>query len=82
MGDIMPIVTIGGAIVLGLVLAYGLIQNARRDKRKDAVTEAATHELYDQARSDDPARDNPPDNRPEAVKAGEAVPRYGDSPRT
>lgn len=77
----MPIVTIGGVIILGLVLAYGLMQNARRDRRKDPVTEAATREMYDKSRSGEPAADNPPENRPEAVKKGEAVPRYGETPR-
>jgi hypothetical protein len=80
-GDLMPIVTIGGFIVLGLALAYALIRNARRDRGKDAVTEAATRELYDKSVSGEAARDNAPGDRLEDVKSGERVPRYGESPR-
>jgi hypothetical protein len=80
-GDLMPLVTIGGALVLGLALAYGLFRNARRDKRKDAMTEAATRDLYDKSVSGEPARDTSPDDRLDEVKAGERVPRYGESPR-
>lgn len=80
-GDLMPVVTIGGVLVLGLVLAYAMIRNARRDRNKDAVTEAATRELYDKSVSGEPARDNSPDDRLEEVKSGERVPRYGESPR-
>jgi hypothetical protein len=80
-GDTWPLVVIGGFIALGVALAYGLTQNARRDKRRDAVTEAATRDLYDKARSGEPARDNSPGDRLDEVKAGERTPRYGESPR-
>lgn len=82
LGDTWPLVVIGGFIALGIAMAYGLMQNARRDKRKDAVTEAATRDLYDKSRSGEPARDNSPEDRLDSVKAGERVPDYGHSPRT
>lgn len=37
---------VGGVIVLGLALAYGLFRYATRDKRMDPVTEASTAALY------------------------------------
>lgn len=43
----LVVVYIFGAVVLGLVLAYGAWQYHTRDKRSDAVTEVATKELYD-----------------------------------
>lgn len=36
-----------GVIVLGLAIAYGAFRYMTRDKRKDPVTEASTHALYD-----------------------------------
>ena len=36
-----------GAAVLGLAIAYGLIQYARRNKRNDSITEEATRMQYD-----------------------------------
>jgi hypothetical protein len=35
-----------GAIVLLLVIGYGVYRDRTRDKRKDALTEAATREQY------------------------------------
>lgn len=40
---------IGGVIVLGLALIYGLARYATRDKAMDPITEAATKDLYDHA---------------------------------
>lgn len=39
-------VTVVGPIVLGLVLAYGLYRTSGRNRRMDAVTEAATRSQY------------------------------------
>jgi hypothetical protein len=39
---------VGGLILLGLGLAYGSAMVARRNRRLDPVTEAATAALYDQ----------------------------------
>ena len=36
-----------GAILLGLALAWGLIQNRRRNRRMDPITDEATEVLYD-----------------------------------
>jgi hypothetical protein len=44
----MAINFVGGLIILGGAIAYGAYRWASRDKRLDPVTEAATHELYDQ----------------------------------
>jgi hypothetical protein len=38
---------IGGIVLLGTAIAWGMAQWATRDKRRDALTEAATAELYD-----------------------------------
>jgi hypothetical protein len=38
---------VGGVVVLGLVLAYGMTRWATRDRRMDPVTEASTAALYD-----------------------------------
>ncbi|MDB5475862.1 MAG: hypothetical protein JWP49_1373 [Phenylobacterium sp.] len=38
---------VGGMIVLGAALAYGMARWATRDKRLDPVTEASTAALYD-----------------------------------
>jgi hypothetical protein len=35
-----------GAIVLLVAIGYGVAQDKTRDKRKDALTEAATREQY------------------------------------
>jgi hypothetical protein len=40
---------IGGIVILGLVLVYGLARYATRDKAMDPITEAATRDLYDHA---------------------------------
>lgn len=38
---------VGGVLILGGALAYGVYRWASRDRRKDALTEAATHAEYD-----------------------------------
>jgi hypothetical protein len=43
-----------GMILLGAALAWGLYQNSHRDKRRDAETEAATRELYDEEPETEP----------------------------
>jgi hypothetical protein len=40
---------IGGVVILGLVLIYGMARYATRDKAMDPITEAATRDLYDHA---------------------------------
>jgi hypothetical protein len=40
---------VGGMLLLGLAMAYGSWMFARRNRRLDPVTEAATAELYDRA---------------------------------
>ena len=47
LGDLMPLVNIGGPILLGLALAWAMTRNMGRDKSKDYVTEKATRELYE-----------------------------------
>ncbi len=42
------IILAGGVIVLGLVIAYGEIRNRKRTSRERALTEAATHRLYEE----------------------------------
>jgi hypothetical protein len=36
-----------GALILFIALGVGLVMNMTRDKRKDAITEAATREEYE-----------------------------------
>lgn len=42
-------VTVLGPTILGLVLAYGLYRTSGRNRRMDAVTEAATRREYHKA---------------------------------
>jgi hypothetical protein len=59
---------IGGVIVLGIALAWGMARWATRDKRQDAVTEAATAALYNEverAGGDDMVSRSPEARRPE-----------------
>lgn len=46
-------VTVIGVALLGAFLAWGAAYNARRDRRKDALTEAATREQYDHPNAGD-----------------------------
>lgn len=63
-GGLLGVAAIAGAILLGLALAYGMLQNSRRDRRNDKLTEAATRDLYDHpAREPNDASPNP-DKRP------------------
>jgi hypothetical protein len=64
----MLINVIGGLIVLGLAIAWGSYRWATRDKRKDAMTEAATHAEYDLIEAnggDDEITRSPQARRPE-----------------
>jgi hypothetical protein len=59
---------IGGVIVLGAALAWGMARWATRDKRRDPITEAATAELYDsveRAGGDDMVERSPEARRPQ-----------------
>jgi hypothetical protein len=38
---------IGGAIVLGVVIAYGLTRNKERSAAQKRATEAGTHRIYE-----------------------------------
>lgn len=40
-------VALGGIIILGIFIAYGMMRNKGRTPRERAVTEAATRDLYD-----------------------------------
>lgn len=67
-----------GALILGLAIAYGLIRYTRRDRRKDAVTEASTKALYDSIDSGQLGESSDaPSDRPTEVKEGRKVPNYG-----
>lgn len=62
------ITVVGGTVVLGVAIAYGLASYASRDKRKDPMTEAATHALYDTIErqgGDDMTTRSPEERRPE-----------------
>jgi hypothetical protein len=73
---------VGGVVVLGGALAYGLYRYSSRDKGRDAATEAATHALYDiteAAGGDDEVTRSPEARRPEdrdamRVARGEQAP--------
>jgi uncharacterized membrane protein len=41
------VVALIGFIILGLAIAYGLVQYSRRDKRADPASERATAQVYD-----------------------------------
>lgn len=74
LGEMWALPVVGGFILLGVVLAFAMMWNGRRDRSKDPVGEAATRQLYDETRAGDPARENPPEARPEAVKRGDQLP--------
>lgn len=38
--------TLGGAILLGIAIAYGMVHARRRSARDRAIADAATHEEY------------------------------------
>jgi hypothetical protein len=69
---------VGGIVILGLALAYGLYRYSTRDKRLDPVTEASTAALYDsieQQGGDDMTSRSPETRRPDqrdAYRAAEA----------
>lgn len=67
---------IGGLVVLGLAIAWGSYRWATRDRRKDPITEAATHAEYDMveaAGGDDDIRRSPEAREPEERDAYRAV---------
>lgn len=43
----------GGAVLLGVAIAYGVLRNRTRTPRERAVSEAATRERYRQADRDE-----------------------------
>lgn len=57
-GSIWALVTIGGPILLGIVLIFVIISNRRhRSPREIARTEAATRELHRQLDAEDKRRE-------------------------
>ena len=75
LGEMWSLVVVGGFIVLAVAIAVGLMRNSKRDRSKDAVTEAATKNLYDHA-ADDSANSVSPDARPADVKHGDRAPSH------
>lgn len=74
---------IGGLVILGLAIAYGSYRYSTRDKRKDAMTEAATHATYDMASAaggDDDIRRSPGARRTEERAAYRAIRPEGEPP--
>jgi hypothetical membrane protein len=41
-------VAAGGIVILGFIIAYAELRNRKRTARERAVTEAATHRLYEE----------------------------------
>jgi hypothetical protein len=62
-GAFWMMVTVIGVALLGAVLAWGAARNAKRDKRKDALTQAATREQYDHPNVGDNEATANPDER-------------------
>ncbi len=75
LGEMWSLVVVGGFVLLAIALAVGLMRNSKRDRSKDAVTEAATRNLYDHA-ADETARDLSPEARPAEVKHGDRAPSH------
>jgi hypothetical protein len=46
--DPLPFVLVGGAIILGLLLVYGILRNRNRTRAERVRTEEATRELQRQ----------------------------------
>jgi len=45
--DHLPLwVWVVGVVVLGLVIAYGIVRSGQRTRREKALTESATKDLY------------------------------------
>jgi len=45
--DQLPLwVWVAGVVVLGLVIAFGIIRSGQRTRREKALTESATKDLY------------------------------------
>jgi hypothetical protein len=62
------LMTVLGAIVLGIAIAYGAARWATRDRRSDAMTEASTAALYnaiERAGGDDEVARSPESRRPD-----------------
>ena len=45
-----------GAVILGVVLAWAVMRNRRRNRANDAVTQAATREAYENPNGYDPEK--------------------------
>lgn len=45
-GELWPIMTVLGVIVLGLALVYGIMRNRKQTKQQDRVTDKGTEEIY------------------------------------
>ena len=67
---------VGGVVILGLAIAYGLYRYSTRDKRLDPVTEATTAALYDTIErqgGEDMTSRSPEARRPEERDAYRAI---------
>lgn len=49
-----------GALLLGLGIAWGVMQNKNRDRSKDRESDQATHDLYHQEEDGEAAKHTPP----------------------
>lgn len=67
-GTFWFVVTVIGVALLGAALAWGAAYNARRDRRKDALTEAATREQYDHPNAGDSQASPDAEHRLEAQR--------------
>jgi hypothetical protein len=62
-GAFWMLATVIGVALLGAVMAWAAARNAKRDKRQDALTEAATREQYDHPNAGDKTASPNPDHR-------------------
>lgn len=72
----LMITFVGGLLILGGALAFGVYRWSTRDRSRDALTEAATHAEYDMAEAaggDDDVSRSPETHRPMDRDAAQAV---------
>lgn len=62
-GAFWMMVTVVGVALLGAFLAWAAARNSRRDRSRDALTEAATRDQYDHPNRGDSEASANPDRR-------------------
>lgn len=67
-GGFWAMATVFGVIVLGAVIAWGMMRNASRDRRRDALTEAGARQVYEHPEAEPNDASPNPDERLAGLK--------------